>query len=82
MKVRVINAKAEIDVTRDEFVKLAEQWNKEVGENDYDIAEILANFPDKMTITEDMCDEYEGGFIMYSDHFYEVVTNHSAEPLA
>ena len=39
----------------------------------YDIREAEENFPDTMIITEDMLDEYEDGFIMWADDFYEVI---------
>lgn len=76
MEVKVINGLECIRVTKEEFIKLAERWNREIGEDDYDIQEIRDNFPNEMIITEDMCDEYEGGFIMYSDHFHEIFTEH------
>lgn len=75
MEARVIRV---IHITKEEFITEAENWNVKLGEdsveNHYDIAEIKEHFPESMIITEEMCDESEGGFIMYSDHFHEIFT--------
>lgn len=74
MNARINNGKVELTVARDEFVELASEWNNEVDyEHQYDIEEINDAFPEEMIITEDVCDESEYGFIMWSEHFREIV---------
>lgn len=68
------NGKYEITITREEYVFIAEKENKDFGqEYQYDIDEIKNMELDSITITEDMLDECEEGFYMWSDTFWEIV---------
>lgn len=68
------NGKFEILITREEYVTIAEEENKDISpEFRYDIDEIKNMELDSITITEDMLDECEEGFYMWSDTFWSII---------
>ena len=65
-----------IRLTRNEYFKLCEEYNRHCTYdqlNQYDLAELVYIDDDVLTITEDMLDECDNGFYMFSEHFYQLM---------
>jgi hypothetical protein len=74
------NGKFEIMITKEEYVAIAEMENKDLlPEFKYDIDEIKNMELDSITITENMLDECEEGFYMWSDTFWEIIRDCTPE---
>lgn len=77
MKITCKNEQLALELSKKEYIKIIEASNKSYASSNpecmYDVREAEENFPDTMVITEDMLDEYEGGFVMWYDDFFEVI---------
>ena len=74
-----------IEMTRDEYVKTCREYNRLHWYDQiksYDMVEITYLETDvSVIVTENTLDEYDEGFIMFSDHFYDLMMEHTQYPL-
>lgn len=73
MIIRKINGKYELELSKEEYLRIAEVSNTEMSsyEDMYDLDEIENTVTDSITITEDMLDNCDAGFFMWADDFWD-----------
>lgn len=73
MIIRKIDGKYELELSKEEYLRIAEVSNSEMSsyEDMYDLDEIENSVTDTITITEDMLDICDTGFCMWADDFWD-----------
>lgn len=72
------------ELTREEYLKICENHNKKYWydpTHQYDLMELVYLDLNQLTITEDMLDESETGFWMFSITFYDLFAKYTNWPL-
>jgi hypothetical protein len=78
MKITQKNFKCSITLNAEEYIKIATQANKTLPHYmEYDIDEIEASMDGELTITQDMLDEDDFGFFMWSNDFWSIISKYA-----
>lgn len=78
MKISRNNNKTiRITLSKNEYIESAIEWNKKQTDDDnmYDIDEVSAWHRSSITISENNIGVTENGFVMFPEHFYELIKN-------
>ena len=77
MKITRKNHKRSITLNAEEYIKIATQANETLPHHmQYDLDEIEATMDGEETITEDMLDESDFGFLMWSNDFWNIINKY------
>ena len=71
-------------MTREEYLKICEKHNEKYSHDpihQYDLMELVYLDLNQLTITEDMLDESETGFWMFSTTFYDIFMEYTYWPI-
>ena len=78
MKITQKNFKCSITLNAEEYIKIATQANETLPHHmQYDLDEIEASMDGELTITQDMLDECDYGFVMRSDDFWDIISKYA-----